>query len=1174
MGFSLLTGLSTRICPKTIQFFSLLTLIIKLSHAINFVSIPSANVDLSALGRVGLAGDFDGISLYDFQGQNENGVSTNGSQAVLAQFPDGEFVTLASADAHINAMCTFVMEDGTMAGIIVGGNFTSLGGIESQGIALFDPNSSSITALTGLSGQVSTLLCDESANTVYVGGSFKGANSTNALAWFGTAGWTDMPFNGFNGPVTSISKTSNGHIIFGGTFTGLGNSSTPRSPDQQVINISGGNISTGSTATTVGFSDPKNIVCKTNGSDGPGNTWLLADNTPGFWESEFSFGFEPTKLRLWNTHEDGRGTKTWRFTALPINGIMNFTYIDPVTGINASCTSECPLSNNASVLYQDFHFVNVIGMNAFRIDISDWYGSGGGLNGIELFENDIFAYAINTFNEPTCANIQTASSATTTGPWNTSPSLQSMSDYLSASLTGPTIDPNSTSVIFFPDIKQSGNYSVNMYTPGCIQDSTCSSRGQVNITVTNASGSKNAGFQTTIFQTNNFDKYDQIYFGYIEASSSSFRPSVTLSPATGQSGNLTVVAQRVGFSLIAPSVGLNGLFEYDPTLAVVDTADLANSTYDQAGLSIQTGGGVQALVTSGDTTFVAGNFTAPTFNNIFMVNSSSAVALAGGGLNSHVMAMFLNGNTLYVGGNFTDTGKPGTPGLNNIGAYDISINSWSSLGAGVNGRVFDIVPLSMNITNSTPEVVITMTGNFDQILGFGNNESVSVSGFAIWVPSHNNWLENLGLPTVSITGQLSASANLPSGGSIFSGSISSEQLSANGVVELSSSLIPFPISIKSSQTSISSSSSLSKRDTSSQNVSGVVTGLFYESGGSNITVLGGHFTATLSNGSTIYNLLYINGSNSDTVSGFSTQLSNESIIYALAVDEDTLYVGGILTDSINSGSTSGLITIDLQTGSSSAQPAALTGSSAIVYSIAVRPDVDDVYVAGSFTNAGSLDCPAVCVFSSSAARWNRPGSSLAGTASTMIWASANSLIVGGSLNINGNDTFLATYNAQNQVWSPFNAADNIPGPVTALTPATSDASQLWVAGTAINGSTFLMMYDGSNWNSVGSSLGPSTVIQGLQVLPVTQNHETTNLVPANQVLMLSGSISLPTFGNASAVLFNGTTFQPFVLTSSGGHSGSLSQIFSQEQNFLTTPGNSSITLTFTKANKIQLVILR
>jgi Cortical protein marker for cell polarity len=1153
MGLSSLMSLSARVCPKTIRFFVLLTSLIRLSQAINFPPIPSANLDLSKLGRVGLAGDFDGISLYEFQGQNENGANINGSQSILTRFPDGSFATLASADANIKTMCTFIMSDGTMAGIIIGGNFTSLGGIESQGVALFNPNTSAVTALAGLSGEVSALLCDESTNTVYVGGSFKAANSTNAIAWVGTAGWTDMPFNGFNGPITSISKMSNGHILFGGTFTGLGNASAPRSPDQQVINISGGNITAGSSTTTVGFSDPNNIVCKTSGADGPGNTWLLANNTPGFWKAEFSFGFEPTKLRLWNTHQDGRGTKTWRFTALPINGIMNFTYIDPATGLNASCTSECPLLSNTSVLYQDFHFVNVIGMNAFQIDISDWYGSGGGLVGVELFEDDIFAYAISTFNEPSCANIQTASSATTTGPWSTSPSLQSVSEYLSATLAGPTIDPNAASVVFFPDIKQSGNYSVNMYTPGCIQDNTCSSRGQINITVTNANGPKNAGFQTTIFQTNNFDKYDQIYFGYIEASSSSFRPSVTLSPSSGQSGNLTIVAQRVGFSLIASSGGLNSLFEYDPTLIVVNTADFANSVYDQAGLSIQTGGGVKALAASGDTTFVAGNFTAPKFDNIFMVNSSGSGQLSGGGLNSHVMAMFLSGDTLYVGGNFTNTSNSSVPGLNNIGAYDISKNTWSPLGQGVNGRVFDIVPLPMNITGNTPETVIALTGNFDQILEFGNNQSIPVSGFAIWVPSHNNWLQNLGVPTISISGQLSAVVN-SSGESIFAGSLSSEDLSANSVVELSSGLSRFPVSIKPSQEQ--SSSSLRKQNAGSQNVSGVVTGLYYENGGRNVTVLGGHFQATASDGTTINNLVFINGTASDAVTGLSTQLSSDSTVYALAVDKDTLYAGGTLTGTVNDRNISGLVTFNLQTASFDTQPPALTGNSATVYSITVRPNTDDVYVAGSFTMAGSLDCPAICVFSTTDAQWNQPGNNLAGTANTMMWANPNSLIVGGSLTIGGNSTFLAKYNAQNSAWSTFDATNSIPGPVTALAP-TSDASQLWAAGIATNGSTFLMMYDGSSWNSVGSTLGPSTTIRGLQVLLLTQNHDPTNLVQAGQTLMLTGSINLPGFGSASAVLFNGTTFQPFALTSSGSYnSGSLSQIFFQQQNFITAPGNS------------------
>src|SRR5205085_11695658 len=71
-----------------------------------------------------------------------------------------------------------------------------------------------------------------------------------------------------------------------------------------------------------------------------------------FRSANFNFGFQPTKLRLRNTRQNGRGTRTWRFTALPINGIMNFTYIDPATGRNLSCTSECPLSDNRTVAFQ------------------------------------------------------------------------------------------------------------------------------------------------------------------------------------------------------------------------------------------------------------------------------------------------------------------------------------------------------------------------------------------------------------------------------------------------------------------------------------------------------------------------------------------------------------------------------------------------------------------------------------------------------------------------------------------------------------------------------------------------------------------------------------------------------------------------------------------------------
>ncbi len=75
------------------------------------------------------------------------------------------------------------------------------------------------------------------------------------------------------------------------------------------------------------------------------------------------------------------------------------------------------------------------------------------------------------------------------------------------------------------------------------------------------------------------------------------------------------------------------------------------------------------------------------------------------------------------------------------------------------------------------------------------------------------------------------------------------------------------------------------------------------------------------------------------------------------------------------------------------------------------------------------------------------------------------------------------------------------------------------------------------------------------MLPLTTDHDTSSLVSAGEVLMVTGALVLPGFGNASAALFNGTSYEPFILTSSSSNTGgSLSQIFSQEQNFFKAPG--------------------
>lgn len=1104
--------------------------------------IPPPKIDLSSLGRVALAGNFDSISIYSYQGQSE-GSSTNGSQSVLLPLPSGAFGDISAADANINSMCPYLMSDGTLAGIIVAGNFTSLGGVDAQGVALLDPNNQQVTPLPGIYGTVNAVLCDQKTNSVYVGGAFKAANSTNAIAWVGMTGWANLPFAGFNAPVTSITKAPNGHIVFGGSFSGLGNSTTPTKRDEQVINLQTAEISASASEASY---DPRNIICPGNGTED--RAWLLPENTPGYWRASMGFGYQPTKLRLYNSNEEGKGTKTFRFTARPINGIMNFTYIDPETGEEAACDARCPLAQNASVPYQDFRFVNEVGMNGFQIDISDWYGPGAGLAGVELFQDDMFAYAVNDFNEPSCAIIPYPSNSYTTGTWFSSPPGHSGAEYLVASNSGV----NQPSITLEPNIKQSGNYSILVYTPGCLQDNACATRGIVSVTasLTNT-GSRT--LSTQIFQTNNFDKFDQIYLGPVDASSDSFRPRVTLTPMSDQG---TVVASRVRFDLIDSTGGLNGLFEFNPNVAVVDT-NFANSAINNAGTRLDPGASITALVTHDQTIYAAGDFSDTIFENVMAFSNNNATSLPGGGLNAAVSALYSLDDLLYVGGNFTNISQGDVPGLSNIAAFSYSKNEWTALGAGLNGAVERIVPIQINTTDNQPETCISFNGAFTEILVTGNRGASSARHFAIWVPSRNDWLHNLDIPRMALSGQLTAYADVPNGSNLIAGTLTSTGMESSGAVSLQSSddvvrLAQLPIKFEPT----SSQGSLSKRAlTGDQNVTGVVTGLYYDNGGGNVTVYAGHFGATSSNGTTLNNLLFLNGSNSDAVTGLPDGVDRNSTFLALALQNDLLFAGGSVSGNMADSPINGLVVYDFARADYIAsQPPALQGQNVVVNSIKTRPGSSDVYVGGAFDTAGSLGCKSLCMFQASSGQWNSPGSALGGIVSSLTWASNNRLVVAGNLTVGGNSTAVATYEPDSQKWTVL-SVPQVPGVVTAFAPATMDVSKWWAAGKNRDGSIFLGQYDGQDYHPINDAFTSTTTIRGLQVIGLTEQHQPSDVLDRDQSLLITGQIDLRDFGNASAVLYNGTTFTPFILTSTAdGQSGSVSQLFSSQVNLLKSGG--------------------
>lgn len=1113
---------------------------VPLCAAVNFTAATSLNLDLTSLGHVALAGNFDALSLYEWLGQNQATYTLNGSQSILSRFPNGAFAHVAQGDANINAMCPWV-KDGVLHGIVIGGNFTSLDNQAAQGVALFNPNTSQITPISGLTGSVKSLYCDSDSGIVYMGGFFNGENSTNAIAWANDK-FQDLPFAGFNGPVYSIVKDADGHLVFGGSFNGLGNTSTPAQKDKQVIPLGAGNITASGSSSTDGFSDPKNIVCKT-GQGGSGNVWLLQDNTAGYWKAEFQFGFQPTKLRLYNTNQDGRGTQTWRYTALPDNGIMNFTYIDS-DGQNKSCDARCPLPQG-NTTYQDFRFVNKVGMNSFRIDISAWYGSGAGLAGIELYQDDIYAFAINSFNEPTCTSVNQSAQATTTGNWQVEPSHSSSSEWLSVNFTsGEAVNSTSASVVFEPNIPEAGDYTVLLYTPGCKQDNSCEQRGIVNITgiVRNSSStSSSAPISTTLYQTNYYDKYDTIYYGYVDEISASFRPSITLTPADGQTGPLNVVAQRMRFELMsANSGGLNGIYDYDPSNVTVSD-DLSSSPVNAAGNSLGDEAVINAMVTDANAVFLGGNFSSSNVSNIFAIRDNTSMALADRGLNAEVHALYLNGSELYVGGNFTNTADNNVEGLAGVAVYSISDNTWSALGAGVQGSVTSIVPMQLNLTSGSPEYVISVSGDITEVRAFGSNETFAVEGVALWSPSRKNWVHNLEIASISVAGRFSVMTEVPGSEPLYAGSISSQAVEARGIVSLledddTLGLSPYFINVDKNTNS---------------NSSGVTTAMVYDENNINVTILGGQFTATSSNGTTFNNLIFVDSANNNAVTGLTNELNATATVKTLATSGTTLYVGGQFRGNVTNAQIDGLLVWDLQNGkASSTQPQSLVkdNGQVSVNAVAPRPSSSSVFVGGNFDSAGAFGCPALCVYATDRGQWTSPGGSIEGSVSSLYWISQNQLMVAGNITVGGNTTTLALFNAKQSNFQTVNGASNVPGVVNSMTAANSDGSQFWIAGTATNGSSFVMLTasDPADWKSIGWSLGDDSVVKGIQVLPVSKNHDSSDNIDKDKVLVVLGDINLPNVGKVSAAVYNGTDFSPFVLSTQGNNQGSLSQIFVQK----------------------------
>ncbi|KAH7077593.1 cortical protein marker for cell polarity-domain-containing protein [Paraphoma chrysanthemicola] len=630
----------------------------------------------------------------------------------------------------------------------------------------------------------------------------------------------------------------------------------------------------------------------------------------------------------------------------------------------------------------------------------------------------------------------------------------------------------------------------------------------------------------------------------------------------------------------ASSVELNGHFEFDPSGSADSLPDLMSQSRMSAAVSLLDPGAIiTSVISTEHFVAAAGNFSGPGISNIFIATEQGEIHdLAGSGLNDIVASLHYSQSeeVLFVGGDFTDVANGSIAGLNHVAGYSLQSKSWFPLGSGVNGRVETFNRLSLNLTAGNPEDILIINGNFSQIRSFNQTATVVADGIGVWVPSRAKWLEHLELiDKPKYEGRLKTSTNLSDGNTTnFAGTLSSWVLSATGAIYWVPEQGGADVRLENLGLSIEPGNANSSTE-------GIVAGLFFKDNELNLTVVGGSFTATASSdtGSAIlHGLAIINGTSIERSVGITiTGLPGfpvGSYVRCVEAANGLLYIGGIFEHSVRERKVVGLLIFDpFQNAYFDLQPPPLGGRTVQVQTIKARPDSEQIYIGGSFDTAGSIQCPAVCIYDTLKGSWTRPGSNLGGVVTHMVWLGADMLVIAGELTLDGQPLSLAAFNVAANQWTPVNERSPLDGKVTAMVTFidrsdagetareerpddsfgsawSSDTSNFWIAGKGNDSAAFLKKWDGNNWTTVQHGYSADSIVHGLEFMSRSEDGAPNDLIDQSQYLLLLGDIGLPQ-GRAAAVLFDGTTFTPWIFAkTASGQPGSITSVMFENPSIL------------------------
>lgn len=304
-------------------------------------------VDFERMGKVGVAGPFAGIDLYNSNQSPQQQTTFDPTTSTLfLRAQDGGLTPIGSTNTggRVAAGCSI----GNV--FYVGGTFTTLGGTNTANVAAYSSSTNKVAQLAdgGLNGPVTALHCDQKNGVLWVGGSFHAPTTGNAAGFAGSVAtynpssnaWSAPPFAGLSGGVNAIVPTTdNSALLFGGSFvTSYGNNTNTTSVTNPNVPTSSGattfssslvpfplanaSIDASPSSALPGLGNITNILCPA-GPDGVGNTWFADDSFKAVLTIRTSKQLSASGLRLGNTFFNNRSTTTFKYAfVLPCERLL------------------------------------------------------------------------------------------------------------------------------------------------------------------------------------------------------------------------------------------------------------------------------------------------------------------------------------------------------------------------------------------------------------------------------------------------------------------------------------------------------------------------------------------------------------------------------------------------------------------------------------------------------------------------------------------------------------------------------------------------------------------------------------------------------------------------------------------------------------------------------------